>query len=177
MKKEIVTHFLFLIAFFSLITAFKKWFDIYYVVFWIGGVVGLALPYFDHLVYVYFLRPQNEISLRIKNLISHGERKAAFEQMLDLQKAGAGLIFHTAHFQLIFLVFAFFVITSSGSVFGRGIVLSFALHLLIDQVSELSEKGNIDSWFSKFAVEADADWRRRYVILNIAALSVLGFLF
>lgn len=177
MKKEIVTHFLFLIAFFSLITAFKKWFDIYYITFWLGGVVGLALPYFDHLVYVYFLRPQEEISLRVKEALSRDGWKEAFDMMFRLRDAGAGMIFHSARFQIIFLVFAFLIVTSSGNIFGRGIVLSFALHLLVDQISELAEKGNIDNWFIRFPLEIDTDQRKHYVSLNIVALLFIGFLF
>lgn len=41
--------------------------------------------------------------------------------------------FHNALFQVVFFVFCFWVLTSTGSLFGKGLVMAMALHLLKDE--------------------------------------------
>lgn len=42
--------------------------------------------------------------------------------------------FHNALFQTIFYVFCFWVLTSTGGLFGKGLVMAMALHLLKDEI-------------------------------------------
>ena len=86
------------------------------------------------------------------------------------------LIFHTAHFQLIFLGLAFLVVTSSGSPLGRGMVLAVSLHLLIDQVMDYMETASIDNWFTELKLGLDAEQKKWYLIFNLVILLVFGFL-
>lgn len=41
--------------------------------------------------------------------------------------------FHNALFQVVFFVFCFWVLTSTGGFFGKGLVMAMALHLLKDE--------------------------------------------
>lgn len=177
MKKDLFTHFGFFVALSLLIAVYKEWFSLTYLPFLYGGIIGTILPDIDYLVHAYFLKPQEETSRKVTALISDGKYKETWDEIVTGRRERTDLVFHSAYFQLIFLVFAFFVVSSSGSLLGRGVVLAFLLHILVDQVVDLAETKNLDSWFSKTLVISDQEQRKWYLIANIVALLVLGFIF
>jgi len=175
MKKDIITHATFLLSFFLVITLIKHWFRLNYLYFWLGGFVGTFLPVFDHVFYVYILRPYEQASIDIRNLLSQRQFKRALSLIYFTKRERIKLILHTAYFQIIFLVLSFLVITSSGSLFGRGLVLAFSLHLFIDEAIDYMEKKDIGNWFRDLAVTMDNDKVRIYLLANVFALCFLGF--
>lgn len=175
-KKEIFIHFSFLISFFILITIYRRWFDTYYIPFWLGGVLGTIMPYLDQLIYVYVLRPDDSSSQQIAEKLSERNVWGAIKTLLEVRYLTDNLIFHTVYFQLIFLMLTFFIVSSSGSVFGRGIVLAFSLHLFIDQITDLMETGGVANWFKKLPVNLDKEQRRWYLVFIFLILLVLGLL-
>ena len=133
MKREVLVHFSFWFAFFVFITLIKGWFSLSYWPFWVGGIVGTVLPDIDHFLYVLFLQPQELTSRRVSYMLGKREIWQAIRLLYDTRSERSNLIFHTITFQLIFAVLTFWVMTSSASLFGRGLVLAFSLHLLIDR--------------------------------------------
>ncbi len=99
--------------------------------------MGTLLPDLDHILYVYLLRPQEYVSQRFNHMIGQRDLWGSLSLLAETRNERTKLIFHTALFQVIFLVFAFLVVTSSGSVLGRGIVLAVVLHLIVDEVVDL----------------------------------------
>jgi hypothetical protein len=85
------------------------------------------------------------------------------------------LIFHSGLFQLIFIVLAFFVVTSSGSLFARGVVLAFFLHLLVDQAVDLVETGNMDNWTGGYRLETSNNQAKIYWSIMFLILLLLSF--
>ena len=51
--------------------------------------------------------------------------------------------------EVVFIVLSLFVITSSGSIVGSGVVLSLFLRILIEQVGEFITTKGISSWFTR----------------------------
>jgi hypothetical protein len=176
MKKELLPQFLFLAIYFLLITLVKRWFSILYLPFWIGGFVGMFLPYIDHLIYIYFLRPQEEVSGRLKLMLSQRKFKSAFEFFVGINGKGTRKIFHTVHFQLIFLTLTLLVVTSSDSLFGIGLVLGFALHLWTTQLKDFMNDKTITDWFEKVGVMLDREKQMWYLGINGVVLLILGLL-
>lgn len=165
MKREIFIHLSFLASFFIFISLFKGWMSILYWPFWIGGIVGNFLPDLDHLIYIYFLRPHELTSQRVSYMLSKREVLKSLSLLARTRSERTSLIFHTAGFQLIFLVLTFLVVTSSGSLFGRGLVLAFFLHLLVDQAIDLME-GAERNWFGGWG----------YWFIMLLVLLIFGFL-
>jgi len=66
--------------------------------------------------------------------------------------------------------------TSSTSIFAKGLVLSFALHLSIDQIIDLVEIKNLDNW--KKYLPFDLDFRKSQIFAATSTLLVciFGFL-
>ncbi len=176
MKKELATHFTFAIAFIIFISIFRGWVELTYLPFLVGGILGTILPDVDHLIYAYFLRPHELTSQRVARLIEKREVLKTLRLLAATRGERKHLIFHTVQFNVIFLALAFLVITSTGSFLGRGIVLTFSLHLLIDQVIDLMETGGLENWFRQVKVDLNKQQLRWYLIVNTVALLIFGFL-
>ena len=86
------------------------------------------------------------------------------------------LVFHTALFQIIFMILTFLVLTSSGSIFGRGLVLAFVLHLLVDQMLDFFELDNFDNWFYQLNVYLAKEKALFYWLAMVFLFLFFGFL-
>lgn len=173
MRKKLFIHFSFLISFFLLISLYRNWFDLYYWPFWLGGIVGTLLPEIDHLIYVFFSNPQEVTSQRVRYLCNSRQFKNCFWLLASTTAERTGLIFHTVLFQAIFFILTFWVLTSSAGLFGRGLVLAFSLHLVIDQLSQVMEKGELSSWFWQIPISLDR--KQINVFLGTVIFLVLFF--
>lgn len=175
MKKELMLQFPFFISLFVLVSVFKGWFSFSYWPFWLGGVVGLFFPYLDHFLYTFLLKPYELTSQRVKFLFNSKKYKEAFKLLVDTKFERVDLVIHSVYFQIIFAVLTFWVLTSSGSLLGRGIVLAFYLHLLIDQYKDYQNQGSVDRWFKNFQDFFDQKGKIYYLI--VASLLLLVFAF
>lgn len=174
MKRDLVLNFLYLFAFFALTVVLKNWFDIPVIIqLVVGGVVGTFLPYIDYLIYAYAIKtnaPVTVESINKKNILDTIKQYSADNSIKG------DLVFHTALFQALLMIFVFFVTSSSGSVFARGIVLAFSLHLILNQVLDFQRDKNIDSWFIKFPLELDAFQKKIFMFANPVLLVLIGLL-
>lgn len=177
MKKDLLIHFAFSLAFFTLITLFKGRIELAFIPFWVGGIIGTLLPDVDHLLYVYFFRPSEATSQKVSGLISENKYKESWDILTSTRSERSGLIFHTAGFQIIFLVFAFFVTTSTISLLAKGIVLAFALHLIADQLVDYIETKSYETWFTRLPIVLNENQKKWYLFGNILILLIFGFLF
>ena len=175
MRREIFLHFAFWFSFFVFVTIAKKYFNITYWPFWLGGIIGTILPDIDHLLYMY-LRPQELTTQRVGYLINKHEIKRTFTLLYETRGERNDLIFHTAFFQVIFLVLTFWMLTSSGSYFGRGLVLAFSLHLLVDQIVDLTEMKSFANWTKYSPWQIDSTKAKFYWAGVLLLVLLFGFL-
>jgi hypothetical protein len=176
MKRELFIHFSFWFSFFVLIALLKQYFNISYWPFWAGGILGIILPDLDHLIYVLFLKPQELTSLRFRFLLGRKDLKRSVSLLYETRSERSSLIFHSFFFQVIFLALTFWMVSSSGSLFGRGLVLSFALHLLIDQLMDLTDLKHLDNWKNIFPINFRLKTAKIYLGLSFLLLCIFGLL-
>lgn len=178
MRKELFIHFAFLISFFIFVTLINKWFSLSFWPFWLGGLIGTLLPDLDHVIYALYLKPQDLTSQRVSNMLQKREIWETIKFLSETRQERTKLIFHTATFQIIFLILTFWLVTSSGSIFGQGLVLAFALHLAIDQIVDINETGGLTNWFRNFPFWNPKDKRGASLWWGMGLILVLllGFL-
>jgi len=177
MRKIYLTHFVFLASFFIFISLLKGWFSLVYVPFWIGGLIGVVLPDVDHFIYIYLMRPQELTSQRATRLMASGNIGRTMSLLAETRGERKHLVFHTATFQMIFIVFAFLIISSSNSLLGRGLVLGFGIHLLIDQLVDIVETESLDNWFDQIKITVNKERALVYWFVNMFIILLFGFLF
>jgi hypothetical protein len=144
--------------------------------FWLGGIFGTVLPDIDHIIYFYLVKPVELTSQRFNFLLEKRQIGKMFSLLYGTSSERKELIFHTIFFQMIFFVLTFWMLSSSGSLFGKGMVLAFGLHLLIDQATDLSEVGNLDNWFKNLPVKLDLVQSKIYWLVATLATLGMGFL-
>lgn len=174
-KKIFITYFTSSIALALLVTVVKGLFSLEYVSFWLGILLGTMLPDIDHLLYVYYLRPHELTSQRTKRFIEQKNFKAVLDLLYNTRNERTSLVFHTAIFQIVFSFFSFYVISSTSNMFGRGLVLAFLLHLVLDQYLDFLEKKNIQNWFHNFEVNFNEKQAKYYIYSMFGVLLFLSF--
>lgn len=183
MKKEILIHSLSILFFILIVIVVRQWFSLSFWPIIPGIIIGTLLPDIDHLIYVYYLRPYEVTSQRAIYGVQKGELVKTWELLASTRSERKHLILHTALFQTIFIVLSFLIITSSASILGRGIVIAFMLHLVVDQALDIKQSGSLANWFHNFPLlsqienEVDATNKTRtmvYFFINIAILLILS---
>jgi hypothetical protein len=174
MRRELFIHFSFWFAFFVLVAVVKNYFALGYWLFWLGGLVGVILPDIDHLIYVYFIKPTDLTSQRVDFLVAKKDYRRSIELLYETRQERKGLIFHTIFFQAIFFILTFWMLSSSGSYFGRGLTLSFILHLSVDQLIDLNDMGSLGNWFTYLPFGLDFKQSKKYWMISTAVILLLG---
>ena len=84
----------------------------------------------DSLDYVFFVNPQELTSQRVIYFFKKGNILSAIKLLNETSAERDLLVFHSLSFILVSFVLLFWLATSSGSIFGKGIVFAMLTHLL-----------------------------------------------
>ncbi|QQG47546.1 MAG: hypothetical protein HY044_00435 [Candidatus Woesebacteria bacterium] len=177
LKREVFVHIISFLLFFFFISLIKKWINLSYYSFWIGGLVGTMLPDIDHILYVYLMRPYELTSQRVTYEVNKRDFLRAFALLSESRSERTNLVFHNFLFQIIFFILTFFVLSSSMNLLGRGIVIGFSLHLLIDQFIDLVTIDTINHWFTKFRFNLDRGQAALYLVIGTILVFGLSVIF
>jgi hypothetical protein len=175
MRRELFVHLAFWFSFFVLVSLVKHFISLSYWPFWLGGLVGVFMPDLDHLIYVFFMSPQELTSQRVGFLWNKREFKRLIELLYETRSERRGLVFHTIFFQIIFLILTFWIMSSSASLFGKGLTLSFALHLSVDQLADLFGMRSLTNWTKSFPISLDLKNSKIYWSVGTALVVLMGF--
>lgn len=151
--RKILGHEVTLIGFLLVITTIrfltKVWTPVIEVLWWwLGAVLGFVFVFSDRFIYAFVQNPTSSLSLRIKELFSTGSLFKAIGEALRERGGDEHLVIRSALFLLVYLVMAFFTMTSVGDYFGRGFMLGLGLHLLFDFASDYWGRGrDVRLWF------------------------------
>ncbi len=179
MKKELALHIftaiillipIFFLRYFTNSTGLSGW------PFFVGGLIGTILPDIDHIIYVYYLRPYEVTSQRVMYQAQTGNIWKTWDLLSSTRSERTNLILHTVLFQLLFLILSFLVISSSANLLGRGLVLAFLLHLLVDEIIDLRQTGNLMNWSKQIPIQLDKLQLNIYLIANFAIILIFGFI-
>jgi len=85
--------------------------------------------------------------------------------------------FRSIVFMAAFSVVSFFIVTSSGSFVGSGLVLSLFLSLILWQIGELQIAGNLNSWYRMVAGPVSLSMQRWILFVFIAFFVIETYLF
>lgn len=150
MRKEILSHLIPTLVFLVLVTLAHWQLKFSLIFFWLGGLFGSLFLDIDHLFYAYLQAPHEFTSQRARRLFEQKQFKEGVILLFETQEERGRMIFHSSLFQIILLIVCFFVLTSSASLFGKGLVLGMLLHSLTDQGFEFVKNGEIENWFWQF---------------------------
>ncbi len=175
MAKEFYKHLGATLLFFGVITLLKFELNLNLLGLWMGAILGTFVLDIDHLIFTYITRPDHPTSFAIKEFLLKRDFRGALLYFGQHHKEHVELSFHSAIFQNLFWVFCFFVLTSTPGLFGKGLVMAAALHLIVDEVSDLFEdEGHLRKWLFWQFKEGTVSLYATRVYVGLMGLVFLG---
>jgi len=99
---------------------------------WVVGVmIGVLVLFVDRIVYTYSY-PGTQIAQQFNWYIKEKKYLKAIELLDDRRLEQERLTFRSALFMVIWVPLAFFALTSTIGLFGKGVVMGLMLHILYD---------------------------------------------
>lgn len=146
-RKSLFNFFLpsILFAFFLSVIHWRYKLDLLFL--WAGLGLGQLLWQVDHLLYIFVKAPHEYTSQRVMRFLQNRQARQALELLVETKDERPRTLFCSVLFQGFLFVVAFFVLTSSSSVLGAGLVFGLLFQTLYRQGQEFLKKGEIASWF------------------------------
>ncbi|MDP3954815.1 MAG: hypothetical protein Q8Q15_00440 [bacterium] len=119
----------------ALVTLLGRHFQPEFLFFWLGVIGGVFVLYFDPLFTAYFGSAITSSTQEIKQLIEQKKFPAAVGKIFVEHKTQEQPILHSAFLQCILMLLSFYVITSSGSLLGSGLIMGMVIHLLQEEIA------------------------------------------
>lgn len=175
LKREIKSHLSVTLIWLIIITILRWSWQWNLILLWLGGLVGAFLLDIDHLLYTLIIYPYELTSMRVKRLLDHHRFKDALILLTDTHEERTKLPFHNVLFQPSLFIFCFFVLTSTGSMFGAGLVMAMSLHLLQDELECLLQgrEDYLRKWLF-WQVNVDISFRNQKFFVVLMLLVFLG---
>ena len=134
LKKAIIKRLLVTLAWLALVTLLRWDWQLSLVNLWLGGLIGAFLLEVDHLLYILVIYPHELTSMRFKRFLEQRRFKQALLLLVITREERIRLTFSSALFQLILYGCCFFVLTSTNSLLGAGLVMAMALNLVREEL-------------------------------------------
>jgi len=163
-KKEVTSHLLVTFIYFALISLFNLNLGFALLFLWFGGLIGTFLLDVDHVLLGLDLENKTWWAEKFRFLWNKKKYKEAIFYLVGTHLEHRNLVFHSALFQPILLFLAFFVLTSTSSLFGSGLVMSMNLHLLKDEWQCFLEEGDLGWLFWQIKRKVDKQAQRIYFL-------------
>jgi len=167
MQKTIINTFVVWLLYFIFSIVANNFYSFSFWKLYVGGLFGLVLSNVDHLLHVLVIYPQELTSLRVLELLKTKRYKELLALLYDTREERKGLIFHTLQFQMIYRILTFWVITSSGSLFVKGLVLSYFMNLVLY---------NFRKFILNEPILNNGTNSRVYIVVLVLALFIFGIL-
>lgn len=165
-------YFILWLLYLLLITIFNRFFSFSFYPLWLGAAIGFFLPLVDHLFYVFFINPTELTSQRVRFLFSNKEFLKAFFLLSRTKQERKNLILHKDYSQIIFALLSFLFLTSSTSLFAKGIVVFFYFRLFIEQIFQYLSGYDLEYWFEAVPVK-ERRWMKNFFVFFFGFLLLL----
>lgn len=140
-----------------------------------GAAAGAYLIKIEQLVYVYFVHPNEVLSLDIKELLKQKNKKEVW-RLLRERVGEQRLAFRSALFQVVWVVLAFFTFTSTASILGKALVMAVGLHLLLDEWEDVLGKKGLFWLFWQIKREISLREQKYFLWLMTGVFGILSLL-
>lgn len=119
------------------------------ILFWyLGCVLGFLFVFCDRLVDVMVARPRETMSMKINQLFGEGKLVKGLVSLLGEREKQNKLMMRSVLFLAIWIVLAFWTVSSVSVLFARGFVLGLGTHLVFDFIWDyIKDETAFENWF------------------------------
>jgi len=171
MKKELTSHYLLTLVWLVVVSLLRWRWNLELIWLWLGALAGTMILDLDQVFYALVIYPEE----KAKELWRQRRIRALLEYLAETYSQRVRLTFHNALFQVGFLVFSFWVLTSTGGLFGKGLVMAANLHLLKDEFYLLikGREEELRCWLF-WPVKQEVSFEGQKIFVGIMGLVFLG---
>lgn len=174
--RRFIENFVPFIVIMAVVGFFKVKYPFWLILFGLGGILGTFILEAESIIYCIFLEPEQPVSKDVSDLLANKNLRGALSEIKARKAEIRTKIFHTYLFQVIFAVLTFYVLTSTASALASGICLFAFLHLMKDQIYELSHhQGFSYGWAGFLGVTISENLQKYWVTGGV--LIFLYFIF
>jgi len=138
--------------------------------FLVGAFFGTFFLDLDYFLFAYITEPDHYFSKELKKLIGR-KNIPDIVSYVDTHKAEMGdSVLHSALFQGILVILSFYVVSSTGNIFMKALVMTAMLQSFYRQFKEYEKKGNLDDWFWMLTEKPHKNFLTWY-------FAIIGFIF
>lgn len=130
-----------------------------------------------YLLIIVLLHWRLKISFDIVYFVAGGIIGVYFLDLADMVFKINPSPYRNVFFQAAFIIMTLFVITSSGSLFGAGLVFSIYLSMIMSQWLEIKKSGRIDGWFALVKTPIASSSQITYLCVISVIFVLLNLLF
>jgi len=170
-KKELTTHYLVTLVWLIVVSLLRWRWNLELIWLWLGALVGTMILDLDQVFYALVIYPEQ----KAREFWRQGKIKALLEYLAETYQERIKLPFHNAVFQFIFYVFSFWVLTSTGGLFGKGLVMVTNLHLLKDEFHLLlrGREEELRRWLF-WPIKKEVSFEEQKIFVVLMGLVFLG---
>ena len=171
LKKELTTHYLLTLVWLGAVSFLRWKWNLELIGLWLGALVGTMILDLDQVFYALLIYSEE----KAKEFWRQRKIKALLEYLAETYSQRTKLPFHNAVFQVGFLLFSFWVLTSSAGLFGKGLVMAANLHLLKDEFHLLlkGREEQLRRWLF-WPVRGEISFGGQKIFVGIIGLVFLG---
>jgi len=140
-----------------------------------GGFLGAYFIKIEQIFYSFYIKPQEALSQEIQALFKQRKKK----ELWRLLKKGVNqqkLAFRSAVFQIVWVVLAFFTVSSTVGMFGKGLVMAIGLHLLLDEWNDYLNDKDIGWLFWQIKRPVGPQEQKRFLWLMTGLFGLVSIL-
>lgn len=139
-------------------------------------MIGFLFVFGDRLVYSLVSRPDETLSVKVKELFIRGRMTEGIKLLLTERYEQKELVMRSAMFLVVWVVLAFFTATSVTNFFARGFVLGIGTHLVFDLIYDYkTDKERLDLWFWQIKRTLEPEEKRWFVLIMGGIYLLLAF--
>jgi len=142
----------------------------------LGAMVGFMFVFTDRFVYSIFSKPDETLSLKIKELFRQNNLVEGIKLLLAERYDQKELVMRSAMFVVVWIVLAFLTVTSVMNPFARGFILGIGTHLVFDLLYDfIGDKERLDLWFWQIKRTLEPEEKFWFVVIVGIVYLLLAF--
>jgi hypothetical protein len=113
----------------------------------IGSLIALVLGLVDRFIYAWWLYPFEQSSIQIQYWTRKRDAGAVLGLLMNSNLNQQKLIFRSLGFAAVWVLLAWYVSSSTGSIVAMGIVMGLGFDLLLNILKDWNNPGKLGGWF------------------------------
>lgn len=141
----------------------------------VGAVIGYVIPWFDAVGYVVYLHPEDPETGGVREALKAKKFVRAIKDIALLLGKPLRFMHRSIYFTAAFLAISVFVLTSTGSVIGKGVIAGLGLHMLLAMIPYRTSFHEIRTRFFWGLAESVSERSLQLLVGLIAIIVLLAF--